>query len=454
MFLQLSPETLRVLMWAIFAVTYVGIALGEIPGLVLDRTGIAILGAIAMLFVGAVDIHQAAASIDHETILLLFGLMIFSAQLRVAGFYALVGRRLTRLAERPRVLLAGLIAVAAVLSALLANDIVCLAFTPLLCTALLPARRNPVPYLLALATGSNIGSAATLIGNPQNMYIGTVAQLHFAHYLLTMLVPVAVGLILCYTAVAVLFRHELAADDYAPPGAPAPARGAKHRPTQPGDAITATSLPLSTPADEPAVDGYLIGKTLLLLGIVVAFFLLARGGHAAQLRAVAALVGAGVLLASRRSKAARLHQMVDYNLILLFLGLFVVNGAMKDRHLTDQMFSLVRAAHVDLSRPLTLSAVTTALSNLVSNVPAVLLLQPSVNATSAQAHSARPWYLLALVSTWAGNLTLVGSIANLIVVESAAPFGVRLTLGTYCRVGIPLTLLTVALGTLWLLLVM
>ena len=406
--------------WAIFAFTYIGIALGEYPSLVLDRTGIAILGGVAMLLIGALDVPQAVGSIDYPTILLLFGLMIFSAQLRAAGFYDAVGKRLTLLSDHPKYLLACLIFVAAVLSALLANDIVCLAFTPLLCAALVPAGRNPIPYLLALATSSNIGSAATLIGNPQNMYIGSVAHLSFAHYLLTMLLPVALGLVLCYLAVLILFRAELAC----------------------------ATPPTKTKANEE-LDPYLIAKTLLLLLGLITYFLFARGAHTAENRAIAALVGGGILLISRRPKAARLYQKVDYNLILLFLGLFVVNGAMQKQHLTDQTFTTISSAHIDLAHPAMLAAVTTLLSNVVSNVPAVLLLQPSVQVSSQLNHSVQNWYLLALISTWAGNLTLVGSIANLIVAEGAKPFGVKISLKTYCRLGVPITILTVIMGTVW-----
>lgn len=421
-------------MWGIFGVTYLGIALGGFPYLVLDRTGIALLGAIAMLGVRGLSISQAAAHIDYETILLLFGLMIFSAQLRVAGFYALTGRCLTRLTDRPRLLLAGLIAISALLSALLANDIVCLAFTPLLCTALLTARRDPVPYLLALATSANIGSAATIIGNPQNMYIGTVAKLPFGHFALTMLPPVLVGLVLCWVGTLVLFRKRLEA----PPAEIAP----KH-PMREGDTLGPSSLPLQTSANAP--DRYLIIKTLVILTGLIICFLSVHG----EWRAICTLTGAALLLCSRRAKAAKLYQLVDWNLIILFLGLFVVNGAMNERGLTQAAFGRITQGGVDLQQPFTLSAVTLILSNLVSNVPAVMLLRQTVPLGNHQA-----WYLLALVSTWAGNLTLVGSIANLIVAESASAFGVKLDLKTYCMLGIPLTLATVTIGTLWLVIVM
>ncbi len=430
------------LLWVVFGLTYLGIAVGGFPKLVLDRTGIALLGGIAMLTAHGISISEAARHVDYETMLLLFGLMIFSAQLRVAGFYFIAGRFLTRLTDRPKTLLAGVIAVSAALSALLANDIVCLAFTPLLCDALLNSRKDPVPYLLALATSSNIGSAATIIGNPQNMYIGAVAHLPFAHFAMVMLPAVVVGLGLCWLLTVALFHARLRATV-------TPATGwAMEAERHAGNTLNPSSLPMQTGDDDH--DQYLILKTLVILCGVVVFFLVKRGQDAGEWRAIAALTGAGMLLCSHRAKAARLYHLVDWNLLLLFIGLFVVNGAMQERGLTARLFGAVTATGVRLDRPVQLSGVTLVLSNLVSNVPAVLLLQPSLSAANSQ----KLWYLLALVSTWAGNLTLVGSIANLIVVESAKAFGVEISLRTYCILGIPLTLITVALGTAWLMAVL
>jgi Na+/H+ antiporter NhaD/arsenite permease-like protein len=210
-----------------------------------------------------------------------------------------------------------------------------------------------------------------------------------------------------------------------------------------GDTLAPSSLPLQTSAADP--DTYLITKTLIILCGLIACFLTVHG----EWRAICTLGGAALLLCSRRAKAAKLYQLVDWNLILLFLGLFVVNGAMNERGLTQRAFDHIASSGINLQKPITLSLVTVVLSNLVSNVPAVILLRPTLPLDNHQA-----WYLLALISTWAGNLTLVGSIANLIVAESASAFGVRLDPKTYCRLGIPLTLLTTAIGTLWLILVM
>lgn len=291
-----------------------------------------------------------------------------------------------------------------------------------------------MPYLLALATSSNIGSAATLIGNPQNMYIGTTAALPFAHFTITMLPVVIVGLILCYLTITTICRKQLHAAFVV------------HESSLPkSDTLYPSSLPLQ--AGPPDHDHYLIWKTLVLLAALVIFFLVARGLHAAEHRAIATLVGAALLLCSHRAKAAKLYQLVDFNLILLFFGLFVVNGAMQQRHLTDALFAAIARAKINLQNVPTLAMVTTILSNLISNVPAVLLLRPSIS-------GGQSWYLLALISTWAGNLTLVGSIANLIVAEQAAPYGVDLNLWTYCKVGVPLTILTIVIGTVWIMLVM
>jgi Na+/H+ antiporter NhaD/arsenite permease-like protein len=273
------------------------------------------------------------------------------------------------------------------------------------------------------------------------MYIGTVARLPFGHYSMIMIPVVLVGLALCWGMIIFFFRASLESET---PGKPAAALASMHD----GDTLVPSSLPVQTKL--PEKDGYLIGKTLIILTLLVGFFLYMTGPGASEWRAIGALAGAGMLLCSHRAKAAKLYQLVDWNLLLLFLGLFVVNGAMKQQGLTSQALHAVTSAGVRLDQPVTLSGVTLVLSNVVSNVPAVLLLEPSLSA----AERTDLWYLLALISTWAGNLTLVGSIANLIVAESAAAYGVEVKLRTYCLVGVPLTILTVVLGTMWVIAVM
>ncbi|MDP9174947.1 MAG: anion transporter [Planctomycetota bacterium] len=418
----MAAEYLHPVLLIIFALVYLGMALGRLPGLALDRTGIALVGAIAMVAVGGITLHDAAKSINYQTILLLFGLMLFSVQLRLAGFYMGVGKILIQQINSPRRLLLGIIFVSGFLSALLANDIVCLAFTPVLCTALLAARRNPIPYLIALATASNIGSAATIIGNPQNMYIGIAGQLQFGHFTMVMAPVVFLSLLLCWVTIVFIWREQFSSrvnENF--------------------------SRAMSQPIPQPDLQISVVYKTLAILSaLVVAFVLLPTGP-----RVVATLLAGALLLISTRKDSATLYAHVDWDLLLLFIGLFVVNGAMQQSGLTTEMMAQVRRRGIDLTHMPTLAAVATLLSNIISNVPSVLLLSPSIPRNNPQA-----WYILALASTLAGNLTLVGSIANLIVAEQASRLGVKLDLKSYCKVGIPLTIISVTLGTMWILLVM
>jgi Na+/H+ antiporter NhaD/arsenite permease-like protein len=398
----------------IFVITYVGIALGRVPGLLIDRTGIALVGAIALVGVGAITVEHAVAAIDFSTILLLFGLMILSAQLRVAGFYRLVARLVLRGACRPLVLLSGMIVASATLSSLFANDIVCLAFTPVVCEVVRTAGGNPTPYLIALATSSNIGSVATLIGNPQNMFVGQVAGLDFAHYA-SVMIPVAVcGIVVNIVVIIVVWPREFRRH-------PTPLALIDH------PAELATLIP----------DYYLIVKTLLLSGLLLIVFVLGWR------RDVCALTAAALLLCSRRTPAAHLYSLVDWNLIMLFVALFVVIGALQQRGLMRWALDWISTGGLELRTPGALVGVSTVLSNLVSNVPAVLLLR-DVPGTSR-----RLWYLLAMSSTLAGNMTLLGSIANLIVIEKAAVHDIRVGFMAYLGIGIPLTLIMLVIGTFW-----
>jgi Na+/H+ antiporter NhaD/arsenite permease-like protein len=194
----------------IFVLTYLAVALGEIPGLALDRTGMALLGAVAMVAFGVLDTGQAMAAMDYPTLLLLFGLMVVSSQFRLGGFYTHTALHLIRWMDQPHRFLLALMVASAVLSALLANDIVCLAFTPVVCVALLKRGMNPLPFLLGLAAASNLGSAATIIGNPQNMLIGQVGELHFGRFFAWCVVPSALGLLAAYGVLVLLYRNRWA----------------------------------------------------------------------------------------------------------------------------------------------------------------------------------------------------------------------------------------------------
>ena len=407
----MSASDLLVL--GVFATVYLGMILGGLPRLYLDRTGVALLGAIAIVGFGVMTPEQAAQAVHLPTILLLFSFMVISAQMRLGGFYGWVTRHVAALALGPAALLAVIIAVAALLSAVFSNDIVCLAVAPLLADACLRRGLDPVPYLLALACAANIGSAATLIGNPQNMLIGQQLQLSFGAYLAEAAVPVGLGLVALWVLLA-LSPHGTAAS--APAAVPPPA----------------------AEDDEPVFDRWQTAKGLAVAAVLVAVFLWTDWPQD-----VAALAGAGLLLLSQRFHSSKVMGLIDWELLILFIGLFIVNAALAQTGLTARAVQGLAASGIRLGEPAPLFAGTLLLSNLVSNVPAVMLLLPV-----AQGAHAGP--TLALVSTLAGNLLIVGSIANIIVVDAARRRGIVIDWHRHARTGVPVTLVTLAITAAWL----
>ena len=413
----------------IFCFTYCGIAVGGVPGLTIDRTGIALLGAIAMVVAGVLPLTGAMASIDSPTLLLLFGLMLVSAQLRLSGFYTRAALALGGLTARPKRFLMLLMLVSGSLSAVLVNDIVCLAFTPVLTVAVLRARLNPMPYLIGLACASNIGSAATLIGNPQNMLIGQIARLDFGRFLAWCVLPVCVAMVAAYGILLWIYRGKMDME-----------------------AMTFSPLRqgLECPRPQNTVDGsvpvsmeetsWQRRKGLLVAAAVVALF------FTRVPREMVALVAGGVLLCSRRMDGRRLLGLIDWSLILLFCGLFVVIAGLETTGLPERLLAWMASHKVSLANPYALAGAGAVLSNLVSNVPAVMLLVRFLAGAPAES-----WYVLALASTFAGNLVTIGSIANLIVIEQARVYGVKLTFREHARAGIPVTLVSLGVTLLWLL---
>jgi Na+/H+ antiporter NhaD/arsenite permease-like protein len=392
----------------IFTFVYVGMVLGKIPGLALDRTGVALLGAIALLATEQVSPAATWEAVDMSTLMLLFGLMVVSAQFRLGGFYTYLTRRLSAVEVPPGGLLALLIVVAGVLSALLANDIVCLAMAPVLVEGCARRGLDPVPFLLALACASNVGSAATLIGNPQNMLIGQALRLSFARYLVDSGVPTILGLAVVWW---VIQRH-VGTRWYKP-----------------------TAIPQVT---APTFNVWQTSKGLAVITLLIVVFLATSWP-----RDVVALSAAGVLLTSRRMASRDILGLVDWQLLILFVGLFVVNHALTDSGMLARVVGFVEAGGINLSQPTWLFGITVVLSNVVSNVPAVMLLLPLASHPFAGP-------ILALASTLAGNLFLVGSIANIIVVDQAAKLNVRITWKEHARVGVPITLFTLVLAAGWL----
>lgn len=406
-----SAEDLGVL--AVFGLVYLGMFLGRLPGLRLDRAGVALLGAIAVMAITGASIEQAARAVDGPTIALLFAFMVLSAQMQLAGFYGAVVRAVGARALGPAALLAALMSVAAALSAVFSNDVVCLAMAPLVARIAGQRGLDPVALLVGLACAANIGSALTLIGNPQNMLIGSVMQLPFAGYVGQAALPVAGSLVLLWAWLL-----------WGPAGQ-ARCAGRPH---------VAEPQP---PEEVPVFD-----RGQSLKGGVVAVVLMGVFLFTEAPREAAALLGAAVLLLSRRLPSAQLVRRVDGPLLILFIGLFVVNHAFEATGLAAEAVKWLAAHGVTLADPGVLLVAGLALSNLVSNVPAVMLLLPHLEGPAAGT-------TLALVSTFAGNLLLVGSIANLIVADLARRDGIVIDWRRHAVIGVPVTLGSVALLAGW-----
>jgi Na+/H+ antiporter NhaD/arsenite permease-like protein len=395
----------------IFAATYLVIAMGKLPGYRLDRAGAALLGASLMVGTGALSLDQAYGAIDFNTITLLLGMMIVVANLRLSGFFRLVNNWVVTRARYPFVLLAAIVVVAGSLSAFLVNDTICLVMTPLVLELISRLKRNPIPYLLAIAMASNIGSTATITGNPQNMIIGSLSHIHYGVFAASLWPIAAAGLGLVTALIAVFY---------------------------PGEFLTGARLPAIAAIPAPYHASLVIKSVVVMAAMVILFF-------AGQPVAKVAIVGGALLLFTRRVKAEKVYREIDWPLLVMFVGLFIVVAGLESAVLTPETIAAVGQLHLE-SVPI-LSVVTAGLSNLVSNVPAVLVLKPFV---ANLPDSSRAWLVVAMASTLAGNLTLVGSVANLIVAQRARAHGVIIGFWEYFKVGAPLTVLTILFGIWWL----
>lgn len=393
----------------LFVVTYLGMAVGRFPGLSIDRTGIALVATALLLGIGALRPAQVVEAIDFPTLFILFGLMVLSAQFAASGFYDWCALRVAGAARSPALLLAVTVAVAGALSALLANDVVVFAMTPMLCAGLTARRLDPRPYLIALAGAANAGSAATIIGNPQNILIGQMGHLDFWRFLGVCAVPALAALLIVYGVVWLVWRDRF--------GLPEDHEGGER---------TALNRPQLAKA---------VVATLVLLGLFASPLPQETG----------VLLVAGAMLVSRRLATRDMLGMVDWHLLVLFAALFAVNHALGLTGLPAEMMGRLEAAgwlpdRLSVMTPLALVA-----SNSIGNVPAVILL---LKAWPAPPEGAL--YGLALLSTLAGNFLLPGSLANIIVAERAAAAGVRLGVVDHARCGVPVTLLSMTVAVLWL----
>lgn len=386
----------------IVAATIVGIALGRWPFLRADRATITLIGAALLLAIGAINLEEAHAALDFDTLLLLFSMMIVNGALYLGGFFGVVTQYIVQWARGPRTLLALIITASGVLSALFLNDTIVLMMTPIVLDTTRALKRNPLPYLLGLATAANVGSTAAITGNPQNMIIGSASGIPYVTFTLALAPTALIGLAICWLVIVAVYRRDLRPTAFE---TPAVARVRVFRP--------------------------LLLKSAVVVPVMLALFLLGAPPP------LAAFLAAAALLATRRLKPTRVFATVDWNLLVFFTGLFIVTHSLETQSLSNRLFSWLAPLAQAGMTPFAL--ITAVLSNLISNVPAVLLLR---GLAPAFPDPQQAWLMLAASSTLAGNLTLLGSVANLIMAELAARWGVRVTFAAYLRVGVPITVLT------------
>ncbi|MCB9854502.1 MAG: anion transporter [Phycisphaerales bacterium] len=391
---------------AIFALTYLGIAAGRVPGLKLDRTGIVMLGAISVMVFGGMPTTEVIEFIDWPTILLLFGFFVISAQLRLSGFFDTVANRVAQRIGNPARFLWMLMLATASLSAFLNHDIVCVAFAPIVAVALQRRRLNPIPFLVALAIASNIGAAATIVGNPQDMMIAQVAGLEFGHYVLWSFVPVSFALVSAYGIIWLLSRRRM------------------ETPAIAIAEITSPPFPFNRPHTI---------KGLIILGIVILLFFTPLP------KELIALTAAGIHLASRKFSTEDILKQVNWPILVLFMGLFIVTGAFQTTGYGTDAVQWLKEHGLQMQSSPILAIVTAALSNLINNSAAVMLLLKV--ASVAQPPAA---YVLALANSFGGSLFVVGSVSNIIVVQQAREMGIEVSFREFARLGVPVTLVALS----------
>ncbi len=396
----------------IFAITYFAVALGKLPGFRVDRTGAALLGAIALIVSNRIGIDAAWASINVGTVALLFGLMIVSSAFIISNFYAAAAAKIASLKVGPKMLLAVFIAVSATLSAVLTNDVVVLSMVPLLLSVTLARGLNPAPFLLAFCFASNAGSVGTPIGSPQNIILAEGLHLSFVDFVKLAMVPALLSLPLIWGVVALVYRNQWVLQE--PSGVEA---------AQP---VTLNRFETTK-------------ATIVTAAIVLAFI------FTDWPRSLVALGAGGVLLMDRKISSGDMLKHVDGDLILLLFGLFVVNAALAQTGLPAEFLAHLRAGGFDLAQPVILFLVTSVLSNIVGNNPAVMLLLP--HATGANPGLTAT--AMALGTGFASNAIVFGSLAGIIVVEQAHKRGVDISFREFSRTGLPVACASMLLAVGW-----
>ena len=398
----------------ILILTYIGMAAGRIAWLQVDRTGIALLAVIALLASGQMTLDDFGSAVDLPTLAFLFAMMIISAQFAESGFIDLCARTITECRHGIAMLLGLTVAIGGGLAAALANDILIVSFLPLLIAGARSRGLDPRPLVIALAAATNAGSAATLIGNPQNIVIASLGRLEFWRFLTIGAVPAIFTLVVVFFVVWLQWQSRVT------------------RATQ--DDKTAASPITVHPLDRNQT----IKGAVALLALLVLF--------ATPLpRETGALIIAALLLASRKITSRRMIAAVDWPLLLLVACLFGITGALNHVGIAAQIFDFLTEHGLLPGSLLLLTPYSLLASNTIGGVPgAMLFLELWPSAPTGV------FYSLALLSGLAGNLLLTGSLTNVLIAERADQMGARLSFAEHARAGVPIALLSLGFAVFWL----
>jgi len=402
-------------MWTaaiILALTYIGVAFTRLPKVNIDRPSAAFTGAVLMILFGVLTFEEAIGGIDFNTLALLLGMMILVASIKVTGLLDLAAMKLLFVARSPRSLLIIVVIATAISSAFLVNDAIVLVFTPIIIAACRMRNTNPVPYLIAEAMASNIGSTATIIGNPQNMLIGITSGISFSRFFIYLfpvsLVSTSVLILVVYLCYRKIFKQDFSGTEV-------------------------------LPADERIYDRGAIKRLVPILVLVIITFFLSS--HIKAGIPLIALSSAALVLVAGKSKPSAVIKEVDWVLLLFFAGLFVVIEGAYRAGVLDPLTARI-VAQPSLWGIASISIVSTVVSQLVSNVPLTMIAIPVIKNVPGDTL----WIALAAGSTLGGNLTIIGAIANIIVVEGADREGIRIGFFEFFRIGAIVTVLTVGLA--------
>lgn len=402
----------------ILALTYAGIIFTRLPRINIDRPAAAMVGGLLMVLSGVLTIQQATAAIDFDIIALLLGMMLLIAALQRAGFFTWIAAQSVAVATQPWQLLVLVVVATAVGSAFLVNDVVVLLFTPVVIHACKMLKANPVPYLIAEAMASNIGSVATIVGNPQNMLIGISSGITFGRFLMYLL-PVALACMIFLIAIVYLFYRRQMAEPFA-------LEPLRHQ-----------TLMVATGHHLPAAQQRLLAWTMPILVLtILGFFFSSIIGIGVP---IIAMIGGLAAMLFSGIKPSRLIQEVDWGLLVFFAGLFVVIGGAQHAGILN-IFLKYFKIQPDVTGIVSMHLVSTVVSQVVSNVPLTMLVIPLIH--DVQGHTL--WISLAAGSTLGGNATLIGAVANIIVAEQAYRHGVRLGWWEFTRVGLIVTAVSIA----------